>query len=204
MTSSPAAHREPAIAEKAAIRGAALARRDALDADFRLAASRGFAESGAAALGDVSGKLVSGFWPIRSELDPRYLMRRLAEGGASLALPSIEDGMLVFRRFAFGDRLRRAGYGLSEPQAEAELVRPDLMLVPLAAFDRALGRIGYGKGYYDGALSRFAAESRKPRTLGLAFSCQEVPRIPMLAHDQRLDAVLTERELIGTQAASCA
>jgi 5-formyltetrahydrofolate cyclo-ligase len=178
MSSSSAAPGETVLQEelqaKASIRAAALARRDAMDPQARLEASRGFAERGPAVLGEVADRLVSGFWPIRSELDPRYLMRRLAEGGAALALPSIEAGKLVFRR-------------------------------PLAAFDRTLGRIGYGKGYYDGAIARFAAEGKSPRKLGLAFACQEAPHIPMLAHDQRLDGVLTERELIkGPPPASCA
>jgi len=196
MTPSAAAPGASSLEEKAALRAAALARRDALEPDARLAASRVFAESGMRALGDVAGLIVSGFWPIRSELDPRWLMRSLAAAGAALALPSIEGGKLVFRRFAFGDRLRGAGFGLSEPQLEAELVAPDAMLVPLAAFDRVGGRIGYGKGYYDGAIARLAAQAGRPRTLGLAFACQEVARVPMLPHDQRLDAILTERELI--------
>jgi 5-formyltetrahydrofolate cyclo-ligase len=182
--------------EKAAVRAAALARRDALPPELRLAASQGFAESGKAALGRVGGVTLSGFWPIRSELDPRFLMRGLAAEGAILALPSIEGGKLVFRRFAFGDRLRRAAFGLSEPQFEAEPVAPAIMLVPLAGFDRRGGRIGYGKGYYDGAIGRLAAEGKRPRTLGLAFSCQEVEAVPVGPHDQRLDAILTERELI--------
>ena len=196
MVSSSAGPGEAIQIEKAAIRAAALARRDALDAQARLAASQSLAESGPAALGEVSGAIVSGFWPIRSELDPRWLMRKLAERGAILALPSIEGGQLVFRRFVFGDRLRRAGFGLSEPQLEAELVSPGIMLVPLAAFDREGGRIGYGKGYYDGAIERLAASGARSRTLGRAFACQEVSAVPMLAHDRRLDAILTERELV--------
>jgi 5-formyltetrahydrofolate cyclo-ligase len=187
--------------QKAAIRAAALARRDAMDTDARLVASRRFADSGPAALArlgfaKVEGATVSGFWPIRSELDPRYLMRRLADEGAHLALPCIEDGELVFRQFAFGDRLRQAGFGLSQPMPEVDLVAPAIMLVPLAAFDRQGGRIGYGKGYYDGAIARLAAKGERPPILGLAFACQEAPAIPVEAHDQRLDAILTERELI--------
>jgi 5-formyltetrahydrofolate cyclo-ligase len=200
MTSSATAPVDAIITEKAAIRAGALARRDGLDPDMRRSASQAFAERGRQVLGSVVGKIVSGFWPIRSELDPRWLMRSLAEEGAKLALPSIESGALVFRAFAFGDRLRRAGFGLSEPHPEAELVIPDFMLVPLAAFDRKGGRIGYGKGYYDGAIGRFAAAGKRPRLLGLAFACQEVPAVPMLAHDQRLEAILTESELIETGA----
>ncbi|SDR18088.1 5-formyltetrahydrofolate cyclo-ligase [Rhizobiales bacterium GAS113] len=186
---------------KAAIRKAALARRDGLDAEARLAASRLIAAGLSAVLAPLGvahlgGATASGFWPIRSELDPRPLMRELAAEGALLALPCIEAGALVFRRFAFGDRLRNVGFGLSQPPPEAEAVSPDLMLVPLAAFDRKGGRIGYGKGYYDGAIARLAASGARPLKLGLAFACQEAPAIPMEPHDQRLDAILTEHELI--------
>ena len=189
--------------EKAAIRAAALARRDALDPQARLAASLGFTASGPAALlalgwAAIAGSTVSGFWPIRSELDPRHLMRELGRLGAGLALPCIEQGQLVFREFAFGDELRRAGFGLSQPTEQAPIIAPAIMLVPLAAFDRQGGRIGYGKGYYDGAIARLAAAGTRPLTLGLAFACQEAPSVPREAHDQRLDAVLTERQLIRT------
>ncbi|MBV9054939.1 MAG: 5-formyltetrahydrofolate cyclo-ligase, partial [Hyphomicrobiales bacterium] len=95
-----------------------------------------------------------------------------------------------------GDRLRQVGFGLSQPFAEAALADPDIMLVPLAAFDRDCGRIGYGKGYYDGAIWRQKEKGKPPRTLGLAFACQEVEKVPLEPHDQRLEAILTERELI--------
>jgi 5-formyltetrahydrofolate cyclo-ligase len=182
--------------EKAAIRKTALARRDALDVDERLRASRALTNPAASYFGSVAGKTVSGFWPIRSEIDPRWIMRELVEQGATLALPCIEDGQLVFRHFAFGDRLRRTGFGLLEPSPGAVEATPAMMLVPMAAFDRRGGRIGYGKGYYDGAIARLVGLGRRPRLLGLAFACQEARSIPLEPHDQRLDAILTERELI--------
>jgi 5-formyltetrahydrofolate cyclo-ligase len=126
-------------------------------------------------------------------------MRELAGQGARLALPCIEAGRLVFRQFAFGDRLRQVGFGLSQPPSDAANTAPDIMLVPLAAFDRKGGRIGYGKGYYDGAIGRQVENGRRPRTLGLAFACQEVEAVPLEAHDQRLDAILSERELISVR-----
>jgi 5-formyltetrahydrofolate cyclo-ligase len=200
---APEGDRSPAdiSSRKAAIRTPALARRDALAPEARLLASQSLPERGVAALAslgvaEMSAITVSGFWPIRSELDPRPLMRAIADGGASLALPCVEAGVLVFRRFAFGQRLAQAGFGLSQPAVDAKLVDPHLMLVPLAAFDRRGGRIGYGKGYYDGAISRLVAQGRRPRTLGLAFACQETDSVPLEAHDQRLDAILTEEQLI--------
>jgi 5-formyltetrahydrofolate cyclo-ligase len=197
---SPDSLATPIQREKALLRATALARRDAMDAQTRLAASKALAERVPPLLGEVEGRIVSGFWPIRSEIDPRYAMRRLAESGARLALPCIEAARLVFRAYAFGDRLRRMGFGLSEPQAWAEIVDPAILLVPLAAFDRRGGRIGYGKGYYDGAIGRLLAAGQRPRLLGLAFACQEVAQVPVEAHDQRLPAILTEEALIEAPA----
>ena len=187
--------------EKAAIRQSALARRDGLDPQIRRAVSEHIAGEMLPVLARLGverlgGRVASGFWPIRSELDPRPAMRKLAAEGAILALPCIEEGRLVFRRFAFGERLASAGFGLSQPPREAPIVDPELMLVPLAAFDRACGRFGYGKGYYDAAIARLTATRGKPLKLGLAFAAQEASTIPIEAHDQRLDAILTERELI--------
>ena len=76
------------------------------------------------------------------------------------------------------------------------MVDPDLMLVPMAAFDRLGHRIGYGGGYYDRAISRLHAKGRRPRLIGVAFDCQQVDVIPAEDHDVALDAVLTESGLL--------
>src|SRR5690349_1381882 len=103
-----------ASSDKAALRRGTLARRDALDAAWRAAAAGDIAARGLPqTLGPVPGP-VSGFWPIRSEIDPRPLMRSLADHGLALALPSVGPNGLVFRAFAFGDPLASAGFGLSE------------------------------------------------------------------------------------------
>jgi len=188
-----AAMTHPMQQEKAEIRARALARRDGLDATARAAAAAAL-EARAPALGDVAGRVVSGFWPIRSEIDPRPLMRRLALDGAAIALPvTIDQKTLVFRRWN-GDAgaLRRARFGLMEPGPEAEELDPDTMLVPLAAFDRRLNRIGYGAGYYDRYIAGRIAKGKTPRLIGVAFSCQEVEAVPAEVHDQPLDMMLTE------------
>ena len=177
---------------KTRLRRAALARRDALAPDMRLRAAEAIADL-VAGLDLPTGAIVSGFWPIRSEIDPRPALARLAARGHALALPVIlDDGeTMIFRRWRADDTLVAAGFGLSEPGPAAEEVAPDVLLVPLAAFDRHGDRIGYGKGFYDRALARLTATG--PRlTVGVAFATQEVDRVPTEPHDRRLDLILTE------------
>jgi 5-formyltetrahydrofolate cyclo-ligase len=193
LTVSAAAGVAPDIsAQKAALRRTALARRDALPVEVRARAAEELAAL-VAGLDLPAGAIVSGFWPIRSEIDPRPAMALLAARGHGLALPVIlADGeTMIFRRWRADDTLVSAGFGLSEPGPEAQEVAPEVMLVPLAAFDRKGDRIGYGKGFYDRAIERL--EARGPRLkIGLAFATQEVDRVPAEPHDRRLDLILTE------------
>ncbi|MHB2165539.1 5-formyltetrahydrofolate cyclo-ligase [Alsobacter sp. R-9] len=177
---------------KAQLRREALARRDALDPASRARASAAVAERVRAWLAASPPMVVSAFWPIRSEIDPRPIIQALAAAGHPTALPSVTDRGLVFRLWAPGERLVKAGFGLSEPPAGNPEIQPELMLVPLAAFDRRGHRIGYGAGYYDRAIGQRPGV----RTIGLAFAAQEVERVPDEPHDRALDAVATEHELI--------
>lgn len=193
MTTTDAAGAATAeLPSKADLRAAALARRDALSPDERRAGAERLVDL-VRRLDIAPGLTVSGFWPIRSEIDPRPAMAMLAERGNALALPVILSGGrgMVFRRWRAGDVLVSAGFGLSEPSEAAGEVDPDVMLVPLAAFDRAGDRIGYGKGYYDRAIERLEAIGPRLK-LGVAFSVQEVERVPAEPHDRRLDLILTE------------
>ncbi len=188
MTATPSA----TASLKDTLRRAALARRDGLDASVR---ARG-AEALAAAPtmpAVLPGTIVAGYFPIRSEIDPRPLMRRLAASGARLALPVVMgDGeSLVFRLWREGEALEKASFGLSVPPARAPTVEPDVLLVPLAAFDGLGHRIGYGKGHYDRALARLDADRRR-LAIGLAFSIQRVDEVPAEPHDRPLDLILTE------------
>lgn len=184
------------VPSKSDLRAVALARRDALTPEVRATAAASIA-SRDLALDIAPGRIVAGYWPIRSELDPRPLMIRLAAQGARLALPAIaaSDSPLLFRAWSPGDALIRGQFGIREPAPDAEQLAPDIVLVPLAAFDRAGHRIGYGAGYYDRTFARWRGV--KPFiAMGLAFSAQEIPVVPSAAHDARLDIVLTEREII--------
>jgi 5-formyltetrahydrofolate cyclo-ligase len=141
--------------------------------------------------------VVAGYSPIRSEIDPLPLMRGLAAQRAQLALPLIvaRDQPLQFRVWAPGNALRRGPLGILEPPFDAGEIIPDILLVPLAAFDRAGHRIGYGAGHYDRTLAQLRA-ARKITAIGLAFAAQEIPYAAGSARDARLDLVLTENETI--------
>jgi len=183
-----------ALPSKGDLRKTALAARDAMDAVTRATASENLAARGLPFV--ISpGAVISGYSPIRSELDPMPLMHALAEQGARLALPAVlaRGKSLVFRAWLPNDRLTMGPLGILEPSpAAAELV-PDIMLVPLAAFDRLGHRIGYGAGHYDFTLAHL--RKVKPITaVGLAFAAQEIEAVPALAHDVALDYVLTEKQ----------
>jgi 5-formyltetrahydrofolate cyclo-ligase len=146
--------------------------------------------------------IVSGFMPLKSELNPLPLMRKLADAGARLALPAIAGrGLpLIMRAYAFGDEFARGQWGIREPKPEAAEVAPDILLVPLAAFDRAGHRIGYGAGYYDMTIAALRAK-KKVTAVGLALAAQEIREVPATPRDEALDLVLTEREVIDLRRA---
>ncbi len=185
---------------KAALRAEMLARRAAIAPALRQAAVAGLATH-ADGLGDVTDVVVAGFSPIRGEIDPFALMETLHRRGARVALPALDGDRLVFRRWRPGDRLVPAPFGTAEPAADAEAVAPAVLLVPLLAFDRAGGRLGYGKAFYDRAIAELA-EKGPVRAVGVAFALQEAAEVPMENHDRRLDLVLTECEAIVCAAAA--
>ena len=186
----------PAQDQKATLRAAALARRDALPAAERQAAAEAIAAR-AFPVELPAGSIVSGFSPMKSEINPLPLLRKLANAGGKLALPVVagRGQPLIMRAWAFGEPMASGVWGIREPKPEAPEVDPDILLVPLAAFDRAGHRIGYGAGYYDMTIN--ALRAKKPViAIGLAFAAQEIPKVPATARDARLDLVLTERDVI--------
>ena len=183
--------------EKAALRRDAATRRDALPAEARKAAAEAIAAR-AFPLAVTPGTIVSGFMPLKSEINPLPLMKALAEAGATLALPKIagRGKPLIMRAWQWGAPLDAGQWGIREPKAEYPEVDPDILLVPLLAFDRAGQRIGYGAGYYDMTIARLRSV-KKVTAVGIAFAMQEVPAVPAMERDEPLDFVLTEREVIA-------
>jgi 5-formyltetrahydrofolate cyclo-ligase len=181
---------------KAALRREAVARRDALPADARQAAAETIAAR-EFPLAIAPGAIVSGFMPMKTEISPLPLMRRLSQAGATLALPAIAGRRtpLIMRAWQWGEPLNSGVWGIREPKPEAREVDPDILLVPLLTFDRSGFRLGYGGGYYD--LTIAGLRAHKPVVaIGIAFAAQEVPHVPTTPRDARLDLVLTEREII--------
>jgi 5-formyltetrahydrofolate cyclo-ligase len=182
--------------QKVDMRAAAQERRDALPADARKAAAETIAAR-KFPLVITPAVIISGFMPLKSEINPLPLMQKLAEAGARLALPAIagRGKPLIMRAWEFGAPLDRGQWGIREPKPDAPEVEPDILLVPLLAFDREGFRLGYGAGYYDMTIHRLRV--LKPVVaVGIAFAAQEVPKIPTTPRDERLDLVLTEREVI--------
>jgi 5-formyltetrahydrofolate cyclo-ligase len=140
-----------------------------------------------------TGAVVSGFWPFGTEIDVRPLMEHLRGAGAILALPHAPDrlGHLDFRRYDGGSPAAKDAWGMPAPAADAERLRPAIVLTPLLGFDRVGGRIGYGAGLYDRALKRLRDEG-PVLAVGLCFASQEVGEIPREPHDELLDWVITE------------
>jgi 5-formyltetrahydrofolate cyclo-ligase len=186
---------EPLAARKAALRQEILARRDHLDPSSREVWSSHLAAYADTLHRNAPPGTVSGFWPMRSEIDPRPLMHALAKGRRELALPCVSQNGLVFRAYSAGDMLLRQRFGVMEPAETAPSVNPALMLVPLLAFDHRGYRLGYGKGYYDGAIAR-ARKNGPLLAVGVAFACQHIGPLPTDDWDERLDAVLTNTGLI--------
>ena len=182
---------------KARLREESLRRRDALTEDHRIETAltlAGFADR----LGIEPGMVVSGFLPIRSEIDARPLMAALRERGTTLCLPAVVSKTeIVFRRFERTGDLVPAGFGTVAPPPDAAVLDPLAMLVPLACFDARGHRIGYGAGYYDRAIARLTGLGIVPRLIGLAFDCQRIDAVPDEPHDRPLDAILTEGGLHG-------
>ncbi len=149
-------------------------------------------------LGDfvfVKGAVIAGYAAVRGEADPFPLMAALANQGHDLCLPQTQEDKLVFRAWKPGDPLVVGRFNIPEPDAKARERRPDLVLVPVLAYDRDGYRLGYGGGYYD----RYLAHHRPKRTIraiGIAFAGQEVEELPREPTDEPLDAVVTEERVI--------
>jgi 5-formyltetrahydrofolate cyclo-ligase len=186
----------PADQSKNDLRTAALASRDVLSSEQRTVAAEAIATRGLP-FELMRGTIVSAYSPIRSEIDPIPLMRTLAARGARLALPAVmaRGKSLAFRAWSPNDRLLLGPLGILEPSPAAAEIIPDIILVPLAAFDRLGHRIGYGAGHYDYTLAHL--RKVKPITaIGLAFAAQEIKAVPALQHDVALDYVLTETHVL--------
>ncbi len=177
----------------------ALKLRDELNPEARIEKSIQASDAGSRAIEFQPGEIISGFWPIRSEIDARPLMAALQQRGARLCLPVVVDKYtIIFRELVRGAPLVKAGFGTVGPGPEAGILNPSTLLVPLAAFDLKGGRLGYGAGHYDRAIDKLMETGITPRLIGVAFDIQRVDRVFTEPHDQNLDAIITESGVVFT------
>jgi 5-formyltetrahydrofolate cyclo-ligase len=142
----------------------------------------------------ASKSCVAGYSAIGSEADPAELLAFAAAQGKATALPYLADrtAMIEFRAWQPDDPLEPASFGFKQPISAAERVSPDLILLPLIGFDRAMNRLGQGAGHYDRALAEWPDALR----IGVAWSVQEILAIPVDPWDVPMDGVFTENEWI--------
>jgi 5-formyltetrahydrofolate cyclo-ligase len=178
--------------EKRAERTRALARRAAAFARHGKSAGLRLAGHGLGFVKPAPGAIISGFSTIKDEIDTGPLLARLAGEGFRLALPVMQGKgkPLQFRVWAPGDEMGSATWGIAEPLPSRGVLEPDVVLVPLLAFDAAGHRLGYGGGFYDRTLA--ALRAMKPIVaVGVAYDELKVDAVPHLDYDQRIDWVLT-------------
>jgi 5-formyltetrahydrofolate cyclo-ligase len=146
----------------------------------------------------VDALSVSGFFPYKSEIDTRPLLGRLAGEGWTTALPIViaNGEPLIFRRWYPGQPTVPGMWDIPQPTQDEPLIEPDVLLVPMLAFDRKGYRLGYGGGFYDRTLAKLRTK-KSVTAIGVAYAGQEVDSVPRDAHDQPLDFIMTEKEVIS-------
>ena len=177
---------------KEIIRKEALQRRAGVTADIsRLSAL--LARQFLAAIPLPPGAVVSGYWAIGDEADPEPLERELRRRGHPIVLPRVAGRNLPldFHLWESGAELVRGGFGLSQPAPDWPKLAPDVLIVPLLAFDGEGYRVGYGAGFYDRTI-RGLREQKPVLAAGFAFAAQEFTVLPHFDHDERLDWIVTE------------
>lgn len=183
--------------KKTTLREQALARRKSLPNDLRKNATAAIAERASLHIETLQPERVVSYWPIGSECDTQSLNARIQAMGVQIGLPAVVNGIgLVFRHYVPGDRLVAGVLKTREPAQTVPCFSPDLIILPVVGFDRSGMRLGYGRGYYDSAISGLRDAGQQPRLLGIAFSVQEVETIPAEPHDVRLDCMVTEKETL--------
>jgi 5-formyltetrahydrofolate cyclo-ligase len=180
---------------KTEARAQAKLRRAEAAASAGLAAAEAVSERVAALLtGFPKTTSVAGYWPVGTELDVRHTLSHLDLIGFGCALPVVvaKGEPLTFRIWTPQTPMERSGLGILAPAATVPVVDPDVLLVPLLAFDRAGYRLGYGAGFYDRTLERLR-RSKNVTAIGIGFAGQEVDSVPRDQYDQPLDWLVTER-----------
>ena len=143
----------------------------------------------------ITKKIIGGYYPVNFEIDDLTLLRKFEKNRFDISLPVIEKNFQMdFYKWSFSDLLKINKYGIPEPESK-NIVYPDILLIPLVAFDKNLNRLGYGGGYYDRLIERLS-KKKKIIKIGLAFSIQKVDKVPINVYDKKLDYVVTNKYIV--------
>ena len=145
---------------------------------------------------NLSKKLIiGGYFPVNFEVDILEFLKKLEISGFKLSLPVIKkNNKMNFYRWSYNNLLKLNKYGIPEPEPKAK-VYPDIIFIPLVAFDNRLYRIGYGGGYYDRYIEK-TSNKKNFLKIGVAFSYQKISRVPTNKYDKKLDIIITEKYIL--------
>jgi 5-formyltetrahydrofolate cyclo-ligase len=143
----------------------------------------------------ISKKIIGGYYPVNFEIDDLKLLEKFEKKKFNISLPVVKKNFKMnFYQWSFSDYLKINKYGIPEPEKK-KIVYPDVLLIPLVAFDKNLNRLGYGGGYYDRLIEELS-KKKKIIKIGLAFSIQKIDKVPINIYDQKLDYIVTNKYII--------
>ena len=143
----------------------------------------------------INKKIIGGYYPVNFEVDDLALLKKFKKNKFDISLPVIKKNFQMdFYKWSFSDLLKVNKYGIPEPETK-NIVYPDILLIPLVAFDKNLNRLGYGGGYYDRLLKKLS-KKKKIIKIGLALSVQRIDKVPINVYDQKLDYIITNKYIV--------
>jgi 5-formyltetrahydrofolate cyclo-ligase len=143
----------------------------------------------------INKKIIGGYYPVNFEIDDLLLLKKFEKSKFNISLPVIKKNFQMdFYKWSFSEILKVNKYGIPEPETK-NIVYPDILLVPLVAFDKNLNRLGYGGGYYDRLIKKLSKKKNIIK-IGLAFSIQKIDKVPINVYDQKLDYIVTNKYII--------
>jgi len=144
--------------------------------------------------------VIAAYYPSNYEVNILHFIKEASKKKYKILLPVIKSSTkMTFSRWIVEEPLYVSKFGIPEPKTSKKKNIPDLIIVPLVAFDKNLNRIGYGKGYYDRSLKKIKQSKKKILSLGIAYSFQEHHRIPINKYDFKLDYIFTEQGIISSK-----
>jgi len=143
----------------------------------------------------MTKKVIGGYYPVNFEVDDLELLKKIEKNKFTISLPVIKKNFQMnFYKWSFSEILNINKYGIPEPEMK-DIVYPDVILVPLVAFDNNLNRLGYGGGYYDRLINKLS-KKKKIIKIGLALSVQKIDKVPINKYDQKLDYIVTNKYIV--------